>query len=123
MERSNYFIEVRPPSEDLLETLYRPSELVENSMDPSPHDIIIRREKQTFRRLPRSDAIVFGVRTILSPLDELSIQELQNLAKEIQSWPDSVGQYKGKQVWGARALEHCRERTEALEWKNVEAGE
>ena len=115
MERSNYFIEVRPPSEDLLETLYRPDALVETDMDPSPHDIIVRRERQTFRRLPQSDAIVFGVRTILSPLDELSIQELQNLVKEAKSWPDSVGEYKGKAVWGAKAVELCRERTEALE--------
>jgi hypothetical protein len=116
MERSTYFIEVRPPRESLLDTLYRPSGLVENGPDPSPHDIIVRREVQTFRRLPRSTAIVFGVKTVLSPLDELPVQELQNLAKEIRSWPDSVGEYRGRPAWGAKALEFCRLRTEAGNW-------
>lgn len=116
MERSNYFIEVRPPHENLLETLYRPNGLVENDMDPAPHDIIVRRERQTFRRLPRSDAIVFGVKTILTPLDELPVQEMRNLAKEVESWPDCVGEYKGKAVWGAKALQFCKERTQMIDF-------
>lgn len=120
MERSNYFIEVRRPNEDLLETLYRPKGLVEDSMDPSPRDIIIRRERQTFRRLPRSDTIVFGVKTSLTTLEELPLQELRNLEKEIRSWPDFVGEYKGKAVWGAKALEFCKERTKMLECEKVE---
>lgn len=110
MERSNYFIEVRPPHEPLLDTLYRPNGLVEENMDPDPHDIIIRRERQTFRRLPRTGAIVFGVKTVLTPLDELPVEELRNLATEIKSWPECVGEYKGKAVWGGRALEYCKER-------------
>lgn len=114
MERSNYFIEVRPPHESLLDTLHRPSGLVEQCPDPSPRDIIVRRERQTFRRLPRTSTILFGVKTILTPLDELSVQELQNLAKEIRSWPDCVGEYKGNAIWGAKALEFCRQRTQML---------
>lgn len=115
MERSNYFIEVRQPNESLLETLYRRNGLVEASAaDPSPRDIILRRERQTFRRLPRSDIIVFGVKTFLTPLDELPTQELQNLGTEIKSWPGVVGEYKGKEVWGARALEFCNERTKGM---------
>lgn len=115
MERSNYFIEVRKPNEHLLETLYRRNGLVEeDSADPSPRNIILRRERQTFRRLPRSDIIVFGVKTFLTPLDELPTEELQNLAKEIKSWPDVVGEYKGEAVWGATALEYCSERTKGI---------
>lgn len=115
MERSNYFIEVRKPNENLLETLYRRHGLVEeDAADPSPRDIILRRERQTFRRLPRSGIIVFGVKTFLTPLDELPTEELQNLAKEIKSWPDEVGEYKGKPIWGAKTLEFCNERTKGM---------
>ncbi|KAF7593851.1 hypothetical protein BBP40_010786 [Aspergillus hancockii] len=121
MERSNYFVEVKRPDEDLFETLYRPTTLLEDNPNPSPEDIVIRRERQTFRRLPRTGTLVFGVKTFLTTLDELPMQELQNLAKEVKSWPDYVGEYKGREVWGAKALEFCEKRTQQ-EAKAKEAG-
>ncbi|PWY84176.1 hypothetical protein BO83DRAFT_352503 [Aspergillus eucalypticola CBS 122712] len=111
MERSNYFVEVKRPDEDLFEILYRPTSLSEENPDPTPQDIVIRRERQTFRRLPRTGALVFGVKTILTTLDELPMQELQNLAKEIRSWPEYVGEYKGREVWGPKALEYCEKKS------------
>lgn len=111
MERSNYFVEVKRPDEDLFEILYRPKALCEKALcDPSPEEIIIRRERQTFRRLPRTGAIVFGVKTYLTPINQLPMQELENLAKEMQSWPEYVSEYKGKDVWGAKVLEFYRNR-------------
>ncbi|KAK1144685.1 hypothetical protein N8T08_004989 [Aspergillus melleus] len=120
MERSNYFVEVKRPGEDLFEILYRPTTLSENNPNPSPQDIVIRRERQTFRRLPRTGTIVFGVKTILTTLDELPMQELQNLAKEIRSWPDYVGEYKGAEVWGAKALEFCEWKSQMQQRKEAE---
>ena len=58
----------------------------------------------------RTGAIVFGVKTYLTPLDELPMDELDNLAKEMRSWPDYVGEYKGRDVWGAKVLEYYRQR-------------
>ncbi|KAL2006476.1 hypothetical protein VTN00DRAFT_9144 [Thermoascus crustaceus] len=110
MERSNYFIEVRRPDEDLFSTLFRPEGLSEETNQLQPHDIIIRRERQTFRRLPRTGALVFGVKTTLTALDELSMQELENLGKEVESWPEDVGKYKGRDIWGAKVLEFCRQQ-------------
>lgn len=111
MERSNYFVEVTAPNENLVEILYRPGALCEKELtNPLPSEILIRRERQTFRRLPRTGAIVFGVKTYLTPLDELPMAELDNLAKEMKSWPDHVGEYKGKDVWGAKVLEYYRSR-------------
>ncbi|KAJ5682881.1 hypothetical protein N7462_006046 [Penicillium macrosclerotiorum] len=113
MERSNYFIEVKRPDEDLFEILYRPKGLCEKEIiDPSPEEIIIRRERQTFRRMPRTGTILFGVKTYLTTLDQLPMQELENLAKEMKSWPDYVGDYKGKGVWGAKVLEFYKSRCE-----------
>lgn len=111
MERSNYFVEVKRPDENLLEILYRPTSLSEPNPNPSPEDIVIRRERQTFRRLPRTGALIFGVKTVLTTLDELPVQELQNLAKEIRSWPDYVGAYKGAEAFAATVLEYCEQKT------------
>lgn len=105
MERSNYFVEVKRPDENLFEILYRPSSLSEPNPNPAPEDIVIRRERQTFRRLPRTGALIFGVKTVLTTLDELPMQELQNLATEIKSWPDYVGAYKGAESFGPVALD------------------
>ncbi|KAL5338450.1 hypothetical protein BJX70DRAFT_388520 [Aspergillus crustosus] len=118
MERSNYFVEVKRPDEDLFETLYRPTTLSEDNPNPSPKDIVVRRERQTFRRLPRTGAIVFGVKTFLTTLEELPMQELQNLAREVKSWPEHVGEYKGREIWGAKALEFCEKKTREQEMKD-----
>ncbi|KAJ5676632.1 uncharacterized protein N7477_002265, partial [Penicillium maclennaniae] len=113
MERSNYFVEVKSPNENLFDILYRPGSLCEKELlNPTPDEIIIRRERQTFRRLPRTGAILFGVKTFLTTLDELPMQELENLAKEMETWPESVGEYKGKNVWGAKVKEYYRSRTQ-----------
>jgi hypothetical protein len=119
MERSNYFVEVKEPNENLTEILYRPNSLCEKKLSsPLPSDILIRRERQTFRRLPRTGAIVFGVKTYLTPMDELPMAELDNLAKEMKSWPDCVGEYKGRDVWGAKVLEYYRKRVGESETGN-----
>ena len=121
MERSNYFVEVKRPDENLFEILYRPNALCETElMDPSPEEILIRRERQTFRRLPRTGAIVFGVKTYLTPIAQLSTQELENLATEMKSWPGYVSEYKGKHVWGAKVLEFYNKRVASESEKGIQ---
>lgn len=118
MERSNYFIEVKHPHETLLDTLFRPTSLFNTETVPTPQNTMVRRERQTFRRMPRTNTILFSVRTFLTSLDELPLGELQNLAKEARSWPDFVGEYKGTNVWGNTMLEYCEQRTkEAMNGK------
>lgn len=107
MERSNYFLEIKQPGEDLSETLYRPDGLVEQEVSPWLDDVLIRRERQTFRRLPRTGALVFTVKTTLTTLDELPLREVQNLATEIRNWPEDIGVYKGRDIWGKKVLDLC----------------
>ncbi|KAI2791034.1 hypothetical protein POX_c03889 [Penicillium oxalicum] len=119
MERSNYFVEIKRPDENLIEILYRPQGLCEkHTRDPSPSEILIRRERQTFRRLPQSGTILFGVKTYLTTLDQLPMQELENLVREMKTWPDYVGEYKGKDVWGTKVLEYYKTRTLAAQMKD-----
>ncbi|KAJ5167396.1 uncharacterized protein N7482_006177 [Penicillium canariense] len=116
MERSNYFVEIKRPDENLIEILYRPKGLCEKDIcSPSPEEILIRRERQTFRRLPKTGTILFGVKTYLTPLDQLPMQELENLATEMKSWPHYVGEYKGKEVWGAKVLEFYQSRVSQVD--------
>lgn len=109
MERSNYFVEVKGANEDLYSTLFRPDALSEENPIPRPCDIIIRRERQTFRKLPQSGALLFGVKTTLTTLDELPIEELRNLVREMDSWPEEVANYKGKDIWGPPVLDFCKQ--------------
>ena len=55
-----------------------------------PRDIIIRRERQTFRRLPKINAVVFTVKTTITPLVQFPKEELEGLAAEIRPWPEDI---------------------------------
>jgi hypothetical protein len=67
--------------------------------------------------LPKTGTILFGVKTYLTTLDQLPMQELENLAKEMRSWPEYVGEYKGKDVWGAKVLEFYKGRVGQMDQK------
>ena len=113
MERSNYFLETKTPAETMQRTLFRPVGLTEELESiRSPQDLVVRKERQTFRRLPRSGALAFGVKTSLASLEELSFQELQNLVTEMKSWPDDMAAYKGRHVWGNTVMEYYANRAE-----------
>ncbi|PPQ66283.1 hypothetical protein CVT26_010967 [Gymnopilus dilepis] len=64
--------------------------------------IRLRTERQTLRRLPRSGAVVFTIRTYLTPVTELGRERgvAGRMASALRSWPEDVGEYKGKQRGG-----------------------
>ncbi|KAK3623421.1 hypothetical protein LTR56_021597 [Elasticomyces elasticus] len=65
-------------------------------------DIQIRHERQTLRRLPRSRAILFTVRTYLTPVVELASDKasLYSLRESIRAMPEEMAKYKGRGIWG-----------------------
>ena len=69
----------------------------------------MRRERQTFRRLPRSGAIVFTVRTYMIPLLSLGAEEVKGLRSQIRSWEGNMAVYKGVASWGELVLGWCDE--------------
>ena len=109
-ERSTYFIQVIEAETSLSEILYQPRPFRFETKPRGPQQIIMRRERQTFRRLPRSDTICFAVRTTIHPIDQLSLSELQNLVSDMTSWPKQIAKYKGRYCWGDCVLQYCRER-------------
>lgn len=55
----------------------------------------LRVERQTLRRLPRSGAVVFGVKTYVSPLSYLPQEALAPLRERLSAMPGALVDYKG----------------------------
>ena len=95
---------------DLSSILYQPNLLNFEAKPRSPQQIVMRRERQTFKRFLRSKTICLAVRTTIHPLEQLSVSELQSLVTDMMSWPEQVARYKGRHCWGTCTLRYCRER-------------
>ncbi|KAG5644931.1 hypothetical protein DXG03_007396 [Asterophora parasitica] len=69
---------------------------------PTPSTVRLRSERQTLRRLPHSGAILFTIRTHLTPIDKLAEEPgmARRLASALRGWGDDIGQYKGKTSGG-----------------------
>lgn len=107
MERSNFFVQVTEPNQTL-EDILCPLESLEGNPKPTrPEDVVFRWERQIFRRLPKSGAVLFSVKTGLTKLSEMNPSELRDFAKEARSWPEGVANYKRRNIWGDFALKFC----------------
>lgn len=78
-----------------------------------------RSERQSLRRLPRSGAVVFTIRTYFEPITGIVGESYVpgRLADAIRSWGDDVSRYKGKEKYQDVLLEYLdqkhREQIEA----------
>lgn len=79
-----------------------------------------RSERQTLRRLPKTGAIVFTIRTYFHPITDIAKEDYVpgRLASAIRSWGDDVSRYKGKERYEEVLLEYLDEEHE----KQVERG-
>lgn len=85
--------------------------------------IHLRTERQTLRRLPRSGAVVFTIRTYFTPMVELGRETgvPERLASALRSWPLDVAGYKGKSRggWWEPLLEYLDGRMHLSKWMSV----
>ncbi|GKT41002.1 uncharacterized protein ColSpa_01183 [Colletotrichum spaethianum] len=67
-----------------------------------------RSERQSLRRLPKSKAIVFTIRTYFHPITELASEKYVpgRLASAIRSWDEKVADYKGREKYETVLLEY-----------------
>lgn len=67
-------------------------DLVESDGPVDPSVVLMRVERETLRRLPRTGAVVFTIRTYLTPLEELALEPgvPGRLASALRSWPEDV---------------------------------
>ncbi|KAH7361370.1 hypothetical protein BKA66DRAFT_425712 [Pyrenochaeta sp. MPI-SDFR-AT-0127] len=76
---------------------------------PPLSDCFLRVEHQTLTALPRSKAIIFTVRSYMTPLTQiLSEGDGNDLADAIESMPEGLGNYKMRQYWGSKILPWLR---------------
>jgi len=80
----------------------------------SPSEIYIRRERQTFTRLSSSDAILFTVRTFMTPLTSLGDEELTAFVEQAKGWGGDMAAYKGRKQWWDTVLQYQEERKRGL---------
>lgn len=66
-----------------------------------------RSERQSLRRLPRSGAVAFTIRTYFEPIMEIAEEPYVpgRLASALRSWGDDVARYKGKKRYEEVLLE------------------
>lgn len=73
-----------------------------------------RSERQSLRRLPRSGAICFTIRTYFLPITEMAGEDYVpgRLASAIRSWDGWVSEYKGREKYGDVLLAYLDEKHE-----------
>jgi len=62
-------------------------------------DLYLRREYQTFIRLPESYAILFTVKTYMEPIIDLSLPELIEIQELVSDWKPSQINYHFRDSW------------------------
>lgn len=71
-----------------------------------------RSERQSLRRLPRSGAVVFTIRTYFEPIARVAEEPYVpgRLADAIRSWGDDVSRYKGREKYQDVLLEYLDQK-------------
>lgn len=86
------------------------------SADPvparGPQDVAMRSERQSLRKLPRSGAVLFTIRTYLTPLTTLAEEPgvPGRLASAMRSWPEDIAWYKGAELYREAVLPYLDEK-------------
>jgi hypothetical protein len=114
MERYAYFIQIDQRHCDLATLLFvpEPADFYPAAVmhQLTPADVIVRRERQSFRRLLQSGAVLFTVHTSIHWLVEMSDDELAGLAEQIRGWDADQADYRQREAWGECVLRYCDER-------------
>jgi hypothetical protein len=73
-------------------------------------NFVIRRERQTFRKLNRSKALLFVVHTSLIFVKGLPDAELKLLLDEVAAWSDDIAAYRERHVWAGWLEQEAKAR-------------
>lgn len=87
----------------------------EEKFHPNFDQCFLRVEHQTLIRLPSSNAIVFCVRSYMTPLKDIRNEgDGPRLADAIESMPEKLGLYKMRPFWGGEILPWLRKEPAEL---------
>lgn len=88
------------------------------SLEATPHltfenagaEVFLRLERQTLRRLPKTSAILFTIRILQCPLEDLNASEAHKLAQTLRRWPKDLQTYKSFAAYGSVVLSYLEKR-------------
>ncbi|KAF3050080.1 hypothetical protein E8E11_010116 [Didymella keratinophila] len=110
LTRSTLYIQTYPDSRPLAHLLFiqEAKDFFPGNLSALlPQHIIVRREHQTFRRLPNSGAIVYSTRTEVCRLTELDVHCRRKLVEEIKGWDQELATHKGLELWQRAVVGYC----------------
>lgn len=87
----------------------------DNAVDPER--LMFRSERQSLRRLPRSGAILFTIRTYFLPVAQIAKEPYvpRRLLNGIKAWDDPVSVYKGLEKYKDVLLPYLEQKAEEQE--------
>lgn len=76
--------------------------------DKAIENHFFRSERQSLRRLPKTGAVCFTIRTYFLPVTAMAQEDYVpgRLASAVRSWGDDVSEYKGREKYGNVLLEY-----------------
>ncbi|KAL6851166.1 hypothetical protein ACO1O0_008294 [Amphichorda felina] len=79
--------------------------------DPKLSDLHLRVERQVLQRLPKTRALLFTIRTYVTPITEVTKDRevAAALRTSVNSYTDDVAKYKNKNVWDKLLQKHLSE--------------
>lgn len=83
-----------------------------NDVGLTIEDLYFRSERQSLRRLPRSKALLFTIRTYFEPITTIAKEPHVpgRLAEAIEEWDEETSKYKGKHHWAGIILPYLHEQ-------------
>lgn len=80
--------------------------------------VFLRCERQILLRLPKTNALLFTIRTYMTPLDQIREQEPPensvNLIEAIKNLPPAMAHYKLAEEWGPAVISYLNRETDGL---------
>ncbi|KAF2683785.1 hypothetical protein K458DRAFT_431993 [Lentithecium fluviatile CBS 122367] len=112
LKRSTLFVQTHHNSRGLADLLFitERHHFFPGHLSTLGNALMIRKERQSFRQLPRSGAVIFTARTRIRRVNEFPRDELERTVQEINEWPTDIATLKGRDLWGAVLDNICANR-------------
>ncbi len=98
-------------------TLFQPGTSETSGTDPAltaenaGEQVWVRVERQTLRRLPRTQAVLFTIRILQQPVSQLNSEDAGRLAQTLRQWPEELRAYKSFDVYGDAMLAYLDQQS------------
>jgi dimethylamine monooxygenase subunit A len=79
-------------------------------LEPMPQQLFLRVERETLRRFPVTNAVLFTIRTYVTPIPVIAVDRptARRLADSLEGLPEPVQAYKDVATFGGSLIEHLR---------------